>query len=127
MDMSRQPDGTVMSQAAGAESRYYAFEQLKTFQAQIKDNANYMVLHRAMVEKYRQADISAARDCYTQLQGDQQHLLNLLADTRLCLMETENYGLASAAGQLHTGLSRFDLLSCAYKPDEQCQNGILPD
>ena len=116
MDMSKQPDGAVMSQAAGAESRYYAIEQLKTFQAQIKDNANYMVLHRAMVEKYRQADISAARDCYTQLQGDQQHLLNLLADTRLCLMETENYGLASTAGQLHTGLSRFDLMSCAYKP-----------
>ena len=53
MDMSKQPDGAVMSQAAGAESRYYAIEQLKTFQAQIKDNANYMVLHRAMVEKYR--------------------------------------------------------------------------
>ena len=124
MDMSRQPDGTVMSQAAGAESRYYAFEQLKTFQAQIKDNANYMVLHRAMVEKYRQADISAARDCYTQLQGDQQHLLNLLADTRLCLMETENYGLASAAGQLHTGLSRFDLMSCAYKPVYETLNAF---
>ena len=124
MDMSRQPDGTVMSQAAGAESRYYAFEQLKTFQAQIKDNANYMVLHRAMVEKYRQADISAARDCYTQLQGDQQHLLNLLVDTRLCLMETENYGLASAAGQLHTGLSRFDLMSCAYKPVYETLNAF---
>lgn len=122
--MSRQPDGTVMSQAAGAESRYYAFEQLKTFQAQIKDNANYMVLHRAMVEKYRQADISAARDCYTQLQGDQQHLLNLLVDTRLCLMETENYGLASAAGQLHTGLSRFDLMSCAYKPVYETLNAF---
>ena len=124
MDMSRQPDGTVMSQAAGAESRYYAFEQLKTFQAQIKDNANYMVLHRAMVEKYRQADISAARDSYTQLQGDQQHLQNLLVDTRLCLMETENYGLASAAGQLHTGLSRFDLMSCAYKPVYETLNAF---
>ena len=124
MDMSKQPDGAVMNQAAGAESRYYAIEQLKTFQAQIKDNANYMVLHRAMVEKYRQADISAARDCYTQLQGDQQHLLNLLVDTRLCLMETENYGLASAAGQLHTGLSRFDLMSCAYKPVYETLNAF---
>ena len=40
----------------------YALDQLAQLQAQIMQSAQGMVVQRAMIEKYRQSDLTAARD-----------------------------------------------------------------
>ena len=47
----------------------YALDQLTQLQAQIMQSAQGMVVQRARIEKYRQSDLAAARDTYTELES----------------------------------------------------------
>lgn len=97
-------------------SRCYALERLGELRAHIPQAIQTMVVFRARVEKYRQTDIATARDTYDALLRCRDDLLHDLTDTRLFLLEVEEYALANTAGQLSTGLGRFDLMSTAYRP-----------
>lgn len=95
---------------------YYALERLVELRQGILRGAQTMVIQRAKVEKFRQTDLNAARDAYSQLQKTRSNLVKTLSETQLCLMETEEYKLANMAGQLGGGLSGFNLMSNSYKP-----------
>ena len=114
--MTQLPDETREEHTDSVPERYYALERLRAIQRQIRETARAMVIRRALVEKYRQGDLSTAREYHGQLHRDRQVLLEALSEAQLCLMEAESYRLAAEAGQLHKGLSRFDLMSLAYKP-----------
>ena len=94
----------------------YALDQLAQLQAQIMQSAQGMVVQRARIEKYRQSDLTAARDTYTELERIRTHLVERLTASQLFLLEMEEYPLASAAGQLRRGLVGFQLMSTGYKP-----------
>lgn len=94
----------------------YALDQLTQLQAQIMQSAQGMVVQRARIEKYRQSDLAAARDTYTELESIRAHLVERLTASQLFLLEMEEYPLASAADQLRHGLAGFQLMSTGYKP-----------
>lgn len=115
--MNTQHDMAMAAQPADTTAeRYYVLEQLRILQRQIRERITSMVIQRARVEKFRRSAVTTAREYYEGLQRDRQDLLRMLSEARLCLMEVECYDLALMAGQLHMGLSRFDLMNCAYKP-----------
>ena len=94
----------------------YALDQLTQLQAQIMQSAQGMVVQRARIEKYRQSDLAAARDTYTELERIRTHLVERLTASQLFLLEMEEYPLASAADQLRRGFAGFQLMSTGYKP-----------
>ena len=94
----------------------YALDQLAQLQVQIMQSAQGMVVQRARIEKYRQSDLAAARDTYTELERIRAHLVERLTASQLFLLEMEEYPLASAAEQLRRGLAGFQLMSTGYKP-----------
>lgn len=94
----------------------YALDQLTQLQSQIMQSAQGMVVQRARIEKYRQSNLTAARDIYTELERIRAHLVERLTASQLFLLEMEEYPLASAAEQLRRGLAGFQLMSTGYKP-----------
>lgn len=94
----------------------YALDQLTQLQSQIMQSAQGMVVQRARIEKYRQSNLTAARDTYTELERIRAHLVERLTASQLFLLEMEEYPLASAAEQLRRGLAGFQLMSMGYKP-----------
>ena len=96
--------------------RPYALDQLTMLQSQIMQTIQGMVVLRARIEKYRQSDLTAARDTYTELERIRTHLVERLTASQLFLLEMEEYPLASAADQLRRGLAGFQLMSTGYKP-----------
>ena len=94
----------------------YALDQLTQLQSQIMQSAQGMVVQRARIEKYRQSNLTAARDTYTELERIRAHLVERLTASQLFLLEMEEYPLASAADQLRRGLAGFQLMSTGYKP-----------
>lgn len=54
--------------------RPYALDQLTQLQSQIMQSAQGMVVQRARIEKYRQSDLVAARDTYTELKAFCQNI-----------------------------------------------------
>lgn len=100
----------------GQPERCYAVEQLKTLQSSISDLMHSMVVQRAKVEKYKDTDLSAARDAFSMLQATRRSLVRAIGETRFLLMETEEYLTAKTAAMLQTGLLGFDLMSSAYRP-----------
>lgn len=96
--------------------RPYALDRLMTLQGQIVQTAQGMVIQRAKIETYRQSDVTAARDTYTELEHTRNTLVEHLSEAQLFLLEAEEYGLAQAAGQLRQGLGGFNLMSTGYKP-----------
>lgn len=96
--------------------RPYALDQLTQLQSQIIQSAQGMVVQRARIEKYRQSDLVAARDTYTELEQIRRNLTEQITAAQLFLLEMEEYKLASMAGQLCWGMSGFNLMSTGYKP-----------
>ena len=94
----------------------YALDQLTQLQSQIMQSAQGMVVQRARIEKYRQSNLTAARDTYTELERIRAHLVERLTASQLFLLEMEEYPLASAAEQLRRGLAGFQLMNTGYKP-----------
>ncbi len=94
----------------------YAVEQLKTLQGLIADLTQRMVLLRARVEKYKDTDLAAARDTFSELQKVRNRLAQVIGDARLLLMEAEEYQTARTAAILQAGLLRFDLMGNVYRP-----------
>ena len=94
----------------------YALDQLTQLQSQIMQSAQGMVVQRARIEKYRQSNLAAARDTYTELERIRAHLVERLTASQLFLLEMEEYPLASPAEQLRRGLAGFQLMSMGYKP-----------
>lgn len=68
----------------------YALDQLAQLQAQIMQSAQGMVVQRARIEKYRQSDLTAARDTYTELERIRAHLVERLTGSQLFLLEWRN-------------------------------------
>ena len=97
------------------QEKYYAVERLAELKASILRQSKAMVVNRAKVEKYRAADMAAAKDCYAELKKAKGALEKALYDVRLLLMEVEEYELAGLAGKLSRGLKGFDLMSTNYK------------
>ncbi|MBR2309061.1 MAG: class I SAM-dependent methyltransferase, partial [Oscillospiraceae bacterium] len=93
----------------------YALDRLVQLQGQILQLSQGMVIQRARIEKFRQTDLAAAKDTYTELQHTRTTLVEALAESQLFLMEMEEYKQAVAAGQLRKGLAGFNLMSTAYK------------
>lgn len=106
----------MSGQLETATERYYAVERLGELQKAITRGITAMVVQRAKVEKYRQSDLAAAKDTYDELMKSRRNLVTALGDTRLCLMEAEEYQQADTAGKLRDGLASFNLMSNAYKP-----------
>ena len=75
--------------------RYYVLERISELREQIPQTMQAMVVFRARIEKYRQTDLSAARDTYDALRRSRDELTQALTDTQLLLMELEEYTLAS--------------------------------
>ena len=99
-----------------ATERYYAVERLSELQKEITRHMTAMVAQRGKVEKYRQTDLTVAKDTYDELIKSRRLLAAALAHTRLCLLEAEEYKAANVAGQLQEGLSAFDLMNGNYQP-----------
>ena len=97
------------------QEKYYAVERLAELKAAILRRSKAMVVNRAKVEKYREADLAAAKDCYLELKKTKNALEKAIFDARLLLMEVEEYELAGHAGKLSQGLAGFDLMSTNYK------------
>ena len=100
----------------GQLERCYAVEQLKTLQSAIADLTQSMVIQRAIVEKYKDTDLTAARDTFAELQRARTRLAQVIGDARLLLMEMEEYQTAKTAAMLQAGLLGFDLMSNVYRP-----------
>lgn len=98
------------------ETRYYAAEQLSELQKRIQRLIQQMVIQRARVEKFRQADLGRAKEAYADLQKSRRNLVGALNEAQLTLLEVEEYTTATAAGKLATGLKGFDLMTANYKP-----------
>lgn len=96
--------------------RYYVLERIGELREQIPQAMQAMVVFRARIEKYRQTDMSAARDTYDALRRVRDDLTQALADVQPLLMELESYALATMAGQLLRGFKGFDLMSTGYRP-----------
>lgn len=96
--------------------RYYVLERIGELREQIPQAMQAMVVFRARIEKYRQTDLSAARDTYDALRRVRDDLTQALADAQPLLMELESYALATMAGQLLRGFKGFDLMSTGYRP-----------
>lgn len=105
-----------MFSMSGQPERCYAMEQLKTLQSAITELMQGMVIRRAKVEKYKDTDLTAARDTFTELQRIRTQLAQAIGDARLLLMEAEEYQTAKMSAILQAGLLRFDLMSNAYRP-----------
>ena len=101
---------------SGQPERCYEMEQLKTLQSAITELMQGMVIRRAKVEKYKDTDLTAARDTFTELQRIRTQLAQAIGDARLLLMEAEEYQTAKMAAIVQAGLLRFDLMSNAYRP-----------
>lgn len=99
-----------------ATERYYAVERLSELQKEITRHMTAMVAQRGKVEKYRQTDLTVAKDTYDELIKSRRLLVAALGHTRLCLLEAEEYKAANVAGQLQEGLSAFDLMNGNYQP-----------
>lgn len=106
----------MSEQLERSENRYYAIERLSQLQNQIVHLTQGMVIQRARVEKFRQEDLTSARDTYSELQRTRRQLCQSIAEAQPLLMETEEYRTAAVAEKLRAGLSGFDLMSNAYKP-----------
>ena len=94
----------------------YALDRLVQLQELILRLSQGMVIQRARIEKYRQADLQTARDTYSELQRTRNTLVEHLSEAQLFLMEMEEYRQAAAAGQLRKGLAGFDLMCTGYQP-----------
>ena len=97
------------------QEKYYAVERLAELKSAVLRQSKAMVVNRAKVEKYREADLAAAKDCYLELKKTKTALEKAIFDARLLLMEVEEYELAGLAGKLSQGLAGFDLMSTNYK------------
>lgn len=106
----------MSEQLERSENRYYAIERLSQLQNQIVHLTQGMVIQRARVEKFRQKDLTSARDTYSELQRTRRQLCQAIAEAQPLLMETEEYRTAAVAEKLRTGLSGFNLMSNTYKP-----------
>ena len=95
---------------------FYALEQLRQVAERILRGSARLLKSRAGVEKYRTAEPPRAYAYYLELQKTHEMLLAALGDAQRSLLEMEEGGLAEKAGQLQSGLRRFDLMSRAYKP-----------
>ena len=87
----------------GQPERCYAVEQLKTLQSSIADLMQSMVIQRAKVEKYKDTDLAAAQDTFSELQKTRKRLAQAIGDARLLLMEAEEYQTAKTAAMLQAG------------------------
>ena len=96
--------------------RYYAVEQLREAQKCLLDFSQLLVIWRARVEKYRTADLPAARDAFDALLSIRRKLVETLGETQLLMLETEEYRTAVVAGKLRDGLAGYDLMSSNYRP-----------
>ena len=105
-DLTGQPDGP----------QYYAVEQLREAQKRLLDLSQSLVLWRARVEKYRTTDLAAAKDTFDVLLSVRHGLAETLGESRLLLMEAEEYQTAVTAGKLRDGLLGFNLMSGNYGP-----------
>ena len=97
------------------QEKFFAVERLAELKAAVLRQSKAMVVSRAKVEKYREADLAAAKDCYLELKKSKTALEKAIFDARLLLMEVEEYELAGLAGKLSQGLAGFDLMSTNYK------------
>ena len=95
---------------------FYALEQLRQTAEAILRSTRQLLKCRAAVEKYRTAQPQRAYAYYLELQEMRDALVGALGDAQRNLLELEESALARKAGQLQTGLRRFDLMSRAYKP-----------
>ena len=100
----------------GQPERCYAVERLKALQGSIDSLLQSMILQRARVEKYKDTDLAAARDTFSELQKARNRLAEAIGGARLFLMEAEEYQTAKTAAILQAGLLGFDLMSNAYRP-----------
>ena len=64
--------------------RPYALDQLTQLQSQIMQSAQGMVVQRARIEKYRQSDLAAARDTYTELEQIRRNLTEQITPSYFC-------------------------------------------
>ena len=105
-----------MSEQPESKERLYALERLSAARNTILKNSGDLLVNRARVEKYRANDLPRAQASYLELEKDRDRILDALGEARHFLLEVEENALASKAGQLHQGLSGFNLMSRAYKP-----------
>ena len=103
---------------------FYALEQLRQTAEAILRGSQRLLKCRAGVEKYRTAQPQRAYAYYLELQKTRDALLAVLGDAQRNLLELEESALAQKAGQLQTGLHRFDLMSRAYKPVYEVLTGF---
>ena len=103
---------------------FYALEQLRQTAESILRGSQRLLKCRAGVEKYRTAQPQRAYAYYLELQKTRDALLAVLGDAQRYLLELEESALAGKAGQLQTGLRRFDLMSRAYKPVYEVLTGF---
>ena len=95
---------------------FYPLEQLRQLAETILRSTQQLLKCRAAVEKYREAQPQRAYAYYLELQETRDALVGALGDAQRNLLELEESALAQKAGQLQSGLRRFDLMSRAYKP-----------
>ena len=115
-----------MEQELQKESKcsFYALEQLRQTAEAILRGSQRLLKCRAGVEKYRTAQPQRAYAYYLELQKTRDALLAAFGDAQRYLLELEESALAGKAGQLQTGLHRFDLMSRAYKPVYEVLTGF---
>lgn len=69
----------------------YALDRLAQLQKKLMELSQSMVIRRARIEKYRQSDLAAARDTYTELERTRGTLVGALSEVQLFLLEMDEY------------------------------------
>lgn len=95
--------------------RHYASEKLQDAQLAILKGNDVLPLLRSRVEKYRQGDVSKAKDAYAELSKARARLVDAFGSARLALLEMEEYALADIATQLANRLAVFNLMQANYR------------
>lgn len=91
--------------------RPYALDQLTQLQSQIIQSAQGMVVQRARIEKYRQSDLVAARDTYTELEQIRRNL------TEQIMPEEDIYTVLAA--KVQGGMSGSNTLVNLETPEKK--------
>ena len=85
----------------------YALDQLTQLQSQIMQSAQGMVVQRARIEKYRQSNLTAARDTYTELERIRAHLVERLTASQLFCWKWRNIRSPLRQSSSGAGLQAF--------------------
>lgn len=95
--------------------RYYALELLAEHSRSYAAMADNLPIYRDRLEKYLQTDKAQAKEIHGLITKERNRLADLLGESRLCLLEIGEEGLAEVAASLRPQLATFPVMTPSYE------------